>query len=72
MSAAGLLAQAESAYFDQIQAASDAVHRLDAIADYVRGEKPFAAVYAELTKTGDFSKAKAWFAPWDARNATRR
>ena len=59
VSAATTLTQAESDYFDQIQAASDASHTLIAGAIYVGGQGPFSAIGPELMKRDDFSKAKA-------------
>jgi hypothetical protein len=58
VTAANALAQAESAYFDQIQAASDDSHVLIASAVYVRHVGPFSSIAGELTKRDDFSKAK--------------
>jgi hypothetical protein len=58
VTAVNTLAQAESDYFDQIQTASDAVHRLDAISNYVAHHGQFASIYAALQKRDDFSKAK--------------
>jgi hypothetical protein len=59
VSAATTLSQAESDYFDQIQAASDASHTLIAGAIYVGGQGPFSAIGPELMKRDDFSTAKA-------------
>jgi hypothetical protein len=59
VSAATTLTQAESDYFDEIQAASDASHTLIAGAIYVGGQGPFSAIGPELMKRDDFSKAKA-------------
>lgn len=59
VAAADALAQAESEYFDQLQAASDESHVLLASAIYVQGGARFAAIAPELTKRDDFSKAKA-------------
>lgn len=59
VTAANALAQAKSAYFDQIQAASDDSHVLIASAVYVRHVGPFSSIAGELTKRDDFSKAKA-------------
>ena len=57
--ATNALAQAESEYFDQLQAASDESHVLLAGAIYVQGGPPFSTIAPELTKRDDFSKAKA-------------
>jgi len=57
--AANALAQAESDYFDEIQAASDAAYRLQAAESYVGHNGTFAHFAAELGKRDDFSKAKA-------------
>ncbi len=59
VAAADALAQAELAYFDQIQAASDDSHVLLASAVYVRHVGQFSSIAGELTKRDDFSKAKA-------------
>ncbi len=59
VAAANALAQAESEYFDQLQAASDESHVLLASAIYVQGGPKFSAIAPELTKRDDFSKAKA-------------
>jgi hypothetical protein len=56
--AANALAQPESDYFDQIQAASDASHMLLAGAIYVGHGGDFDSVRQELTRRDDFSKAK--------------
>jgi hypothetical protein len=58
VSAANALAQAESDYFDQIQAASDESHLLLAGAIYVGRGGNFKSISAELLKRDDFSKAK--------------
>jgi hypothetical protein len=58
VTAANALAQAESDYFDEIQAASDAAYRLQAAETYVMHEKKFVDVAKELSKHDDFSKAK--------------
>ena len=63
VSAANALAQAESAYWDEIQAASDSGYRLRAIRDYVKGKyvkdkKDWSVIYQELNKREDFSQAK--------------
>lgn len=57
-SAADALAAAESDYFDQIQAASDASHVLTAGALYVAHAGDFPTVAADLTRRDDFSRAK--------------
>jgi hypothetical protein len=59
VTATNTLAQAESDYFDQIQAASDQSHLLFASAIYVQGGAKFADIASELNKRDDFSKAKA-------------
>jgi hypothetical protein len=59
VTAANALAQAETDYFDQIQAASDAGYRMQAAEDYVGHNGTFAKVSKELSKHDDFSKAKA-------------
>ena len=59
VAATNSLAQAESAYFDQIQAASDDSHVLIASAVYVRHIGAFSTIAGELTKRDDFSRAKA-------------
>jgi hypothetical protein len=59
VAAANSLAQAESDYFDQLQAASDESHILLASAIYVQGGPPFSTIAPELTKRDDFSRAKA-------------
>ena len=59
VSAANALAQAESDYFDQIQAASDQSHLLLASAIYVQGGPSFATIAPALTRRDDFSRAKA-------------
>ena len=58
VAAAGALSQAESDYFDEIQAASDAGHQLHAAADYTARNGTFAQIAAELARRDDFSKAK--------------
>lgn len=59
VAASGTLVQAESDYFDEIQAASDASHGLLAGAIYVGHGAAFADIAPELAKRDDFSKAKA-------------
>jgi len=59
VAASNSLAQAESDYFDQLQAASDESHVLLAGAIYVQGGPKFSTIAPELTKRDDFSKAKA-------------
>jgi hypothetical protein len=59
VSATNALAQAESNYFDQLQAASDQSHVLIASAIYVAHGQDFPTIATELTKRDDFSKAKA-------------
>ena len=59
VAASNSLAQAESDYFDQLQAASDESHVLLASAIYVQGGPKFSTIAPELTKRDDFSKAKA-------------
>ncbi|MBV9736466.1 MAG: hypothetical protein JO209_11230 [Acidisphaera sp.] len=59
VTAADALATAESDYFDQIQAASDASHVLTAGALYVAHAGDFATVAGDLTRRDDFSRAKA-------------
>jgi outer membrane murein-binding lipoprotein Lpp len=59
VAAATALAQAESDYFDEIQAASDAAYRLQATETYVGHKSTFQAFVDELNKHDDFSKAKA-------------
>ena len=59
VAACNSLAQAESDYFDQLQAASDESHVLLASAIYVQGGAPFSAIAPDLVKRDDFSKAKA-------------
>ncbi len=59
VSATNALAQAESNYFDQLQAASDQSHVLIASAIYVAHSQDFPTIATELTKRDDFSKAKA-------------
>jgi hypothetical protein len=58
VAAANALAQAESDYFDEIQAASDAGYQLQAAEDYVGHNGTFKAFATELAKRDDFSKAK--------------
>lgn len=58
VAAANALAQAESDYFDQIQAASDASHMLLAGAIYVGHGGDFNSIRQELNRRDDFSKAK--------------
>lgn len=59
VAAANALAQAESSYFDEIQAASDAGYQLQAAETYVADKKhTFQDVAKELSKYDDFSKAK--------------
>lgn len=58
VSATGALVQAESDYFDEIQAASDAGHRLRTTADYVGHNGSFKSIATELAKKDDFGKAK--------------
>jgi hypothetical protein len=57
--AANALATAESSYFDEIQAASDAGHQLRAIADYTGRNGSFATIRAEFAARDDFGPAKA-------------
>lgn len=52
------MAKAESDYFDEIQAASDAGYQLQAAEVYVRGKVAFKTFANELSKHDDFSKAK--------------
>jgi hypothetical protein len=59
VAAAKALAQAESDYFDEIQAASDSAYRFQAAETYVGRSKTFEGFAAELNKHDDFSKAKA-------------
>lgn len=59
VAATNALAQAESSYFDQLQAASDDSHVLLASAVYVRHAGSFASIATELTERDDLSKAKA-------------
>lgn len=59
LAAANAIAQAESDYFDEIQAASDAAYRLQAAETYVGHSRSFQAFAEELNKHDDFSKAKA-------------
>jgi hypothetical protein len=59
VSATNALAQAESDYFDQLQAASDNSHILIASAIYLVHGQQFQKIADELTKRDDFSKAKA-------------
>ena len=59
VAATGALAQAESDYFDQIQSASDAVHRLDGGSDFVSHNGDFASIYKRMQNRDDFSRAKA-------------
>jgi len=59
VAAANALAQAESDYFDQIQAASDASHVLDAGVSYVAHHGSFATIQNELAARDDFSHDKA-------------
>jgi hypothetical protein len=58
VSATAALAQAESDYFDEIQAASDAAYRMQAAEDYVGHNGSFKMIAADLAKHDDFSKAK--------------
>jgi hypothetical protein len=58
VAAANALAQAESDYFDEIQAASDASYQLQAAEDYVGHNGTFKTFAGELSKHDDFSKAK--------------
>jgi hypothetical protein len=58
VSAATTLSQAESDYFDQIQAADVAVHTLHATAKYVLHDGDFAAIDKERLMKDDFSQAK--------------
>jgi hypothetical protein len=58
VSATNALAQAESDYFDQLQAASDDSHILTASAIYVAHGQKFPTIADELSKRDDFSKAK--------------
>jgi hypothetical protein len=57
--ATNALAQAESDYFDQIQAASDQSHELIASTLFVGHVGDFNKIAPELLKRDDFSKAKA-------------
>jgi len=59
VAAATAISQAESDYFDEIQAASDAAYRLQAAETYVGHKSTFQAFVEELNKHDDFSKAKA-------------
>jgi hypothetical protein len=59
VAAANTLAQAESDYFDEIQAASDAAYRLQAAETYVGHGGAFKDFAGELTRHDAFSKAKA-------------
>jgi predicted small lipoprotein YifL len=68
VAAANALAVAEADYFDQIQAASDAGHRLRAVSTFAAGPaaaapgvdaRTFAGFKTEFLKRDDFSKAKA-------------
>ena len=59
VAAASALVQAESDYFDEIQAASNAAYRLQAAETYVGHSRTFQAFAEELDKHDDFSKAKA-------------
>jgi hypothetical protein len=59
VAAASALHQAESDYFDQIQAASDASHRLDAGLAYVAHDGSFASIETDLAVHDDFAHAKA-------------
>jgi hypothetical protein len=58
VAAATALAQAESDYFDEIQAASDAGYQLQAAEDYVGHNGTFKSFATDLSKHDDFSKAK--------------
>ena len=58
VTASNTLAKAEADYFDEIQAASDAGYRMQAVADYVGHNGSFPRVSHELSKHDDFSKAK--------------
>lgn len=58
VSAAKALTQAESDYFDEIQAASDAAHQLRATVLYVQHNGSFVNFKNELQKKDDFNKAK--------------
>jgi hypothetical protein len=57
--AANAITQAESDYFDEIQAASDNAYRLQAAETYVAHSGTFQAFAEELNKHDDFTKAKA-------------
>jgi hypothetical protein len=59
VSAATALAQAESDYFDQIQAASDAAYQLEQAAFYADHKLPWKTLVSQLPARDDFSKAKA-------------
>lgn len=59
VSAASALAQAESDYFDQLQAAADADNVFDAGDAYVTHAGSFPSISAELTAHDDYSHAKA-------------
>lgn len=58
VTAVNMLAQAESDYFDEIQAASDTAYRMQATEDYVGHNGSWADVARKLSKHDDFSKAK--------------
>ena len=59
VAAANALAQAESDYFNEIQAATDSAYRLQAAEDYVGQNGSFKHIADEFGKHDDFSKAKA-------------
>ena len=59
VAAANALVQAESDYFDEIQAASNAGYRLQAAETYVAHSTTFDNFVKELNKHDDFSKAKS-------------
>jgi hypothetical protein len=59
VSATNALVQAESDYFDEIQAASDADHQLRASLDYVEHNGDFTDISNRLQKKVDFSPAKS-------------
>ncbi len=58
VAASDALVQAESAYFDELQAASDSSHGLLAGAIYVGHGAAFADIAPELAKRDDFSQAR--------------
>lgn len=59
VTATNALIQAESDYFDEIQAASNAGYILQATEDYVGHNGSFEKIAKELSRHDDFSKAKA-------------